>query len=187
MRAASTQALADEFGRQVYFSWADEDETVVVDTPEEWEDLVAELSEDFLEDNEYRGIMEVKLVEADQADKTVSGHRRLGDGETTAAGSHSVPRSAENGPENHASATAAAGESPDTQPASVLDGKDVGEGDREAGVAGHGPGGTVEDGGAGREVEGGVVQDLPLAPVRNPVDEARQRMGSAQHAGRAEG
>jgi hypothetical protein len=43
----------------VYFSWQDEDETVVVDTPEEWEDLVAELSEDFVEENEYNGIMEV--------------------------------------------------------------------------------------------------------------------------------
>jgi len=55
----ATQALADAFGRQVYFSWQDEDETVVVDTPEEWEDLVAELSEDFVEENEYNGIMEV--------------------------------------------------------------------------------------------------------------------------------
>lgn len=30
----------------------------MVDTPEEWEDLVAELSEDWLEDNEYKGSRE---------------------------------------------------------------------------------------------------------------------------------
>ena len=73
------QALAHEFGREVYFSWEDEDELVVVDTEEEWEDLVAELTEDWREENEYNGVMDVKLVEAAMADKTVTGHRRAGD------------------------------------------------------------------------------------------------------------
>ena len=188
--SATTQALADAFGRQVYFSWQDEDETVVVDTPEEWEDLVAELSEDFAEDNEFNGIIEVQLVEADQADKTVSGHRRLGGGEPAADGGQPVPRSVGNELENDTSAAAAAaGKSSDSEVASVQNEKDVGEGDREGGAAGHWPGGsTVEGGGAGREMEGIGVEELSLAPVRNPVEEARQRMESlsAQNAGGAE-
>jgi hypothetical protein len=73
--------LADEFGREVYFSWFDEDEVVIVDTEEEWEDLIAELAEDWLEENEFNGTMQVELVEADKADKKVTGHRRNTEGD----------------------------------------------------------------------------------------------------------
>ena len=61
-----------------------------VDTVEEWEDLIAELTEDWGEGgfSEYNGTMHVALVEAEDADKTVTGHRRAeaqdGDGAQTA-------------------------------------------------------------------------------------------------------
>ncbi len=70
------QLLKEAFGREVYFSWVDDDELIVVDTPEEWEDIVMELSEDWLEGNEWKGMMNVKLVEAADADKTVTGKGR---------------------------------------------------------------------------------------------------------------
>ncbi len=70
------QLLKEAFGREVYFSWVDDDELIVVDTPEEWEDIVMELSEDWLEGNEWKGMMSVKLVEAADADKTVTGKGR---------------------------------------------------------------------------------------------------------------
>ena len=63
----------------------------MVDTEEEWEDLVAELTEDWRAENEYRGVMGVKLVEANMADKTVTGHRRRGE-ECGAAGTGVVER-----------------------------------------------------------------------------------------------
>ena len=44
------EAIAKAIGRKVYFSWVDGDETVVVDTPEEFEDLMAELEEDWDDD-----------------------------------------------------------------------------------------------------------------------------------------
>jgi len=40
------------------------------------QDLIAEVTEDWREENEYKGVINVKLVEADQADKIVTGHRR---------------------------------------------------------------------------------------------------------------
>ena len=61
-----------------------------VDTVEEWEDLIAELTEDWGEGgfSEYNGTIHVALVEAEDADKTVTGHRRAeaqdGDGAETA-------------------------------------------------------------------------------------------------------
>lgn len=74
----------------------------MVDTEEEWEDLVAELTEDWREENEYRGVMGVKLVEAHMADKTVTGHRRRGEEseECGAAGNGVVDRASSDSDHN---------------------------------------------------------------------------------------
>ena len=51
-------------GRRVYFSWTDADETVVVDTPEEFEDLIIELEEDWDDEMpELNGEIDVEIVE----------------------------------------------------------------------------------------------------------------------------
>ena len=58
--------IAKELGRRVYFSWTDVDETVVVDTPEEFEDLLIELEEDWEDDApELNGEIDVEIVELD--------------------------------------------------------------------------------------------------------------------------
>ena len=53
-------------GRRVYFSWTDADETVVVDTPEEFEDLLIELEEDWEDEMpELNGEIDVEIVEVE--------------------------------------------------------------------------------------------------------------------------
>ena len=48
----------------MFFSWVDGDETVVVDTAVEFEDLIAVLDEDWYDDEcELAGEMDVEIVE----------------------------------------------------------------------------------------------------------------------------
>jgi hypothetical protein len=71
-------AIAKAMGRQVFFSWVDGDDTVVVDTPEEFEDLFAELEDDWDDPkgSELNGRMEVKVVEKADASGEVTGQQR---------------------------------------------------------------------------------------------------------------
>lgn len=72
------EAIAKAIGRVVFFSWVDGDETVVVDTPEEFEDLFAELEDDWDDErgSELNGRMEVKIVEKEAASGQVTGQQR---------------------------------------------------------------------------------------------------------------
>jgi hypothetical protein len=110
---------------------------------------------------------QVQLVEADQADKTVSGHRRAADGGATAcelgvAGSSTASQVE---PEVVAADrdTAAAGEGAEREDKSVSASEDRPK----------------------LDVMGVGVEAFPLGPVRNPVEEARRRMESAQNVGDA--
>ena len=64
--------MAKAIGRRVFFSWMDGDEKVVVDTEEEFEDLLVELDEDWNESCELHGEMKVEIVELSEATGEVS-------------------------------------------------------------------------------------------------------------------
>jgi hypothetical protein len=104
-------------------------------------------------------LSQVQLVEADQADKTVSGHRRTADGGAT---------SCELG---------VAG----SRPASQVEPEGVAA-DRDTAAAGEG-GARGDEDRPKLDVIGVGVEAFPLGPVRNPVEEARRRMESAQNVG----
>ena len=54
-------------GRRVYFSWTDADETVVVDTPEEFEEVFIHLETDWaLEMPQFNGEVDVEIVEVNR-------------------------------------------------------------------------------------------------------------------------